>query len=80
MAALQESPAVALLGPRQVGKTMLAQGELCLADHRDKLVILDEVHRAPASAKASFCCWARRRWTCCASQVNPGPGAWRIWN
>ncbi|MBP6851914.1 MAG: ATP-binding protein [Rhodoferax sp.] len=76
--ALQESPAVALLGPRQVGKTTLAlavgrawseragssgvvyldlespsdrakldQPELYLADHRDKLVILDEVHRAP---------------------------------
>ena len=71
--ALQEAPAVALLGPRQVGKTTLAlavgqaqgtafvyldlgspadrakldQPELYLADHRDKLVILDEVHRAP---------------------------------
>ena len=73
--ALHESPAVALLGPRQVGKTTLAlavgralenppgfvyldlespadrakleQPELYLADHRDKLVILDEVHRAP---------------------------------
>ncbi|BDT70206.1 hypothetical protein os1_43990 [Comamonadaceae bacterium OS-1] len=65
------SPAVALLGPRQVGKTTLAleaaqtipsiyldleserdrakltQPELYLADHLDKLVILDEVHRAP---------------------------------
>lgn len=70
---LAESPAVALLGPRQVGKTTLAletaaksgrptlyldleseadraklaQPELYLADHLDKLVILDEVHRAP---------------------------------
>ena len=68
---LQNSPAVALLGPRQVGKTTLArevaralpsiyldleserdrtklaQAELYLADHLDKLVILDEVHRAP---------------------------------
>ncbi len=68
---LQHSPAVALLGPRQVGKTTLAllaaqsvpsiyidleserdraklaQPELYLADHLDKLVILDEVHRAP---------------------------------
>ena len=65
------SPAVALLGPRQVGKTTLAlevgqhyhalyldlesepdrakfaQPELYLADHQDKLVILDEVHRVP---------------------------------
>jgi len=65
------SPAVALLGPRQVGKTTLAleigqryhalyldleseqdrakldQPELYLTDHQDKLVILDEVHRAP---------------------------------
>ena len=65
------SPAVALLGPRQVGKTTLAlevgqhyhalyldlesdqdraklaQPELYLADHQDKLVIVDEVHRAP---------------------------------
>lgn len=69
--ALAYSPAVALLGPRQVGKTTLAlavgkrldalyldleseqdraklaQPELYLADHLDKLVILDEVHRAP---------------------------------
>lgn len=68
---LQHSPAVALLGPRQVGKTTLAlevaksipgiyldleserdraklaQPELYLSDHLDKLVILDEVHRAP---------------------------------
>ena len=70
-AALDESPAVALLGPRQVGKTTLAlqiadpksslyldlesegdrarlaHPELFLAAHFDKLVILDEVHRAP---------------------------------
>jgi hypothetical protein len=69
--AIAHSPAVALLGPRQVGKTTLALevGERChalyldleseqdraklahpelyLADHLDKLVILDEVHRAP---------------------------------
>ncbi len=69
--ALANIPAVALLGPRQVGKTTLAlevgqafnalyldleseqdraklaQPELYLADHQDKLVILDEVHRAP---------------------------------
>lgn len=71
--ALAWSPAVGLLGPRQVGKTTLAmeaakatgmpwlyldleserdraklaQAELYLADQRDKLVILDEVHRAP---------------------------------
>ena len=69
--AIASSPAVALLGPRQVGKTTLAlevgagqdalyldleseqdraklaQPELYLADHRDRLVILDEVHRAP---------------------------------
>jgi uncharacterized protein len=76
---LQEAPAVALLGARQVGKTTLvfdlvehlvkankkqpeplyldlqserdraklAQPELYLADHQDRLVILDEVHRAP---------------------------------
>ena len=69
--ALSDSPAVALLGPRQSGKTTLAlelgrqqgalyldlesesdrakltQPELYLADHCDRLVILDEVHRAP---------------------------------
>lgn len=69
--ALADSPAVALLGPRQVGKTTLAleigqtvnalyldlesdqdlaklaQPELYLADHQDKLVIIDEVHRLP---------------------------------
>ncbi len=69
--AVTHSPAVALIGPRQVGKTTLAleigrghnalyldleseqdrakldQPELYLSDHQDKLVILDEVHRAP---------------------------------
>lgn len=68
---LDHYPAVALLGPRQVGKTTLAlalaeqrpalyldleadadraklnDAELYLADHADKLVILDEVHRRP---------------------------------
>lgn len=68
---LGHSPAVALLGPRQVGKTTLAlevakdrphvyldleserdrgklaQAELYFESHRDRLVILDEVHRAP---------------------------------
>ncbi|TWJ26360.1 ATP-binding protein [Geobacter argillaceus] len=68
---LAYSPAVALLGPRQVGKTTLAleigqtvnalyldleseqdlaklaQPELYLADHQDRLVIIDEVHRLP---------------------------------
>jgi len=68
---LHESPAVVLLGPRQVGKTTLAldvtrqnqaiyldlesetdrakleQAELYLSDHTDRLVILDEIHRAP---------------------------------
>ncbi|TAK54586.1 MAG: ATP-binding protein [Gammaproteobacteria bacterium] len=69
--ALAEAPAVALLGPRQVGKTTLAlelahtrpavyldleseadraklsEPELYLAQHADKLVILDEIHRTP---------------------------------
>ena len=69
--AIAHTPAVALLGPRQVGKTTLAlevgkgfntlyldleseqdraklaQPELYLADHQDKLLILDEVHRVP---------------------------------
>jgi predicted AAA+ superfamily ATPase len=69
--ALQEVPAVALLGPRQIGKTTLAlelasqrpaiyldlesdadraklaEPELYLAQHADKLVILDEIQRAP---------------------------------
>jgi hypothetical protein len=69
--AIAHTPAVALLGPRQVGKTTLAlevgkrfealyldleseqdraklaQPELYLSGHLDKLVILDEVHRAP---------------------------------
>tara|TARA_R110002110_G_C13470229_1_gene720412 strand:- start:48930 stop:50108 length:1179 start_codon:yes stop_codon:yes gene_type:complete len=70
-AALTEAPAVALLGPRQVGKTTLAlevaesrpavyldleseadrakltEPEQYLAQHADKLVILDEIQRAP---------------------------------
>ena len=69
--ALAEAPAVALFGPRQVGKTTLAleaakaqpavyldlesesdraklsAPELYLAQHEDKLVILDEIQRAP---------------------------------
>ncbi len=69
--ALANNPAVALLGPRQVGKTTLALrvGEafnsvyldlesdadrakistagLFLQDHKNSLIILDEVHRAP---------------------------------
>ncbi len=68
---LDSMPAVALLGPRQVGKTTLAltiaeqrpsiyldlesdadrarlaEPELYLAGHEDKLVILDEVQRLP---------------------------------
>ena len=68
---IDNSPAVGLLGPRQVGKTTLAlemgatrpslyldlesptdRAKLAdagryLAEHEDKLVILDEVHRAP---------------------------------
>jgi predicted AAA+ superfamily ATPase len=70
-AALDEVPAMALLGPRQAGKTTLAlevaatrpslyldleseadraklaEPELYLAQHADKLVILDEIQRAP---------------------------------
>lgn len=69
--ALSYSPAVALLGTRQCGKTTLAwplnlrqptlyldleseqdraklaEPELYLAAHQDKLVILDEIHRVP---------------------------------
>ena len=68
---LDAFPAVALVGPRQVGKTTLAleigkkrralyldleseedraklmEPELYLSDHLDRLVILDEIHRAP---------------------------------
>ena len=68
---LADYPAVALIGPRQVGKTTLAlevakavdsvyldlespadlarlsDPELYLADHEDRLVILDEIHRLP---------------------------------
>jgi predicted AAA+ superfamily ATPase len=74
--ALAEAPAVALLGPRQVGKTTLAleiagktpavyldleseadrarlsEPELYLPQHEDKLVILDEVQRAPQLFRA----------------------------
>lgn len=69
--ALTEAPAVAVLGPRQVGKTTLAlqvaasrpslyldleadadlakpaDPVLYLSQHRDNLVILDEVQRVP---------------------------------
>jgi predicted AAA+ superfamily ATPase len=70
-AALARQAAVALIGPRQVGKTTLAhevaagrpslyldlessidraklaEPELFLARHQEKLVILDEIHRVP---------------------------------
>ena len=71
--ALLLSPSVAILGPRQVGKTTLAfelaktypnslyldlespkdkaklqNPELYLYDHRDKLIILDEIQRLPS--------------------------------
>lgn len=76
LTALEESPAVALLGPRQVGKTTLAlelaksrpsiyldleseadaaklsDPELYLRQHTDKLVILDEIQRAPRIFKS----------------------------
>jgi len=69
--ALLESPVVALLGPRQTGKTTLAlevaagrpsvyldleseadrtklaEPELYLSQHEDKLVVLDEIQRTP---------------------------------
>ncbi|MDW8240575.1 MAG: AAA family ATPase [Acidobacteriota bacterium] len=69
--ALEEAPAVCLVGPRQAGKTTLAlaiaadwnavyldlespqdrakleDAEAYLERHRDKLVILDELHRMP---------------------------------
>jgi len=70
---LRQFPAVALLGPRQAGKTTLAisladdlgekalyldlelpsdraklaDPELYLAQHEEKLVVLDEIHRLP---------------------------------
>ena len=70
--ALARQAAVALIGPRQVGKTTLAyaiaeqsgavyldleasadraklaDARLFLAEHEDRLVVLDEIHRAPA--------------------------------
>lgn len=68
---LEEMPAVALIGPRQVGKTTLALAvaderpsayldlesetdrgrlrspRLYFEDHKDELVVLDEIHREP---------------------------------
>jgi predicted AAA+ superfamily ATPase len=73
---LEHVPAVALLGPRQCGKTTLAlaiaaerpsvyldlesaadrarlsEPALYLDEHRDKLVILDEIHRTPGLFEA----------------------------
>jgi predicted AAA+ superfamily ATPase len=102
---LLHTPAVVLLGPRQVGKTTLAKqiasawpsdavyldlerpadrlrlqdADTYLRAQQGKLVILDEIHRAPgvfdvlrgiiddnrqAGQRAgSFCCWVRPRWT-----------------
>jgi uncharacterized protein len=76
VARLEHAPAVALLGPRQSGKTTLAlevaegrpsvyldlesaadrarlsEPVLYLADHKQELVILDEIHRAPGLFEA----------------------------
>ncbi len=102
--ALAEAPAVALLGPRQVGKTTLAlelsatrpavyldleseadraklsEPQRYLAQHADKLVILDEssAHRSSSAAcvtssmpdagagraRVASWSWAPRRSTC----------------
>ncbi|HEY5342182.1 MAG TPA: ATP-binding protein [Solirubrobacteraceae bacterium] len=75
-ALLDQAPAVALLGPRQSGKTTLAleiaegrpsvyldlesaadrarlaEPALYFADHKQELVILDEIHRAPGLFEA----------------------------
>jgi len=110
---LEEFPAVALLGPRQVGKTTLALSltealgesalyldlelpsdraklsdpELYLNQHEDRLVILDEIHRVPASLipcevsltddgareieAVTSFCLDQLPWTCCSSQPRP---------
>ena len=59
---MQHAPAVVLLGPRQAGKNTLAievrggrqavylsleNPKVSFSDHRDDLLILDEVQRAP---------------------------------
>jgi hypothetical protein len=54
---LDRFPAVALLGPRQVGKTTLARQ---IAQSRQGLVLDLE---SPAAAAGSFCCSARPQWS-----------------
>jgi predicted AAA+ superfamily ATPase len=95
-AALAEAPAVALLGPRQVGKTTLAlvvadtrpsvyldleseadraklaEPELYLAQHADKLVILDKIQRAPQlfqSLRGLMLTVTPKRWTIIAPEA-----------
>jgi len=107
---LEQFPAVAILGPRQVGKTTLAtalagafgeealyldlelpsdrvkltEPELYLAQHENRLVILDEIHRVPgifetlrslidqrrrkSKPARHFLCLARHLWTYCNNQ------------
>jgi len=117
---LQFSPAVALLGPRQVGKTTLAlevarniphvyldlesdrdrgklaQAELYLESHLDKLVILDEVHRAPGlflvlrglidqarrlgHASGQYLLLGPPVWMCCINLAKRWRVASPIWN
>ena len=105
---LEEVPAVALLGARQVGKTTLtfdimrewarrhpdqkpplyldlqsegdraklAQPELYLADHLDRLVVLDEVHRAPGlfAVLRGLIDQARRHWSAREGNENGDVG------
>ena len=64
---MQHAPAVVLLGPRQAGKTTLAievgggrqavdlsleNPKVSFSDHRDDLLILDEVQRVVSSSRA----------------------------
>lgn len=103
-AELADSPAVALLGPRQVGKTTLAlqvarqlphvyldlesesdraklaQAELYLQGHLDKLVILDEVHRAPGlfMQLRGLIDQARRNGTAAGRYLLLGSASWEV--
>jgi hypothetical protein len=70
-------------------RAKLDEPELYLAGHLDKLVVLDEVHRAPGlfpvlrgmidrarregRRTGVYLRWARRPSTCCANRARPSP-------
>ncbi len=73
---LQEFPAVAILGPRQVGKTTLAH-QLSESHTQPQPALYQDLESPPA---VSFCYWARPVLSCWRSPPRGWPGDWHPWN